>query len=92
MGDENLTHLQVAAFCNHNHLCKQSFLGFLVVRSFNLYLLVEVSKNIELGFLHGVVEFYIWRITFERLLSESFVNFFANIVSLVADHSVLQKR
>ena len=70
-------------------LCKQSFLGFknnfLVVRSFNFCLLVEVSKGLELGFLYGVVEFHIWRITFEML-------FFA-VLSLVADPSpVLQRR
>lgn len=75
---------------------KKSFLGFknnfLVVRSFKLYLLVEVSRGLERGFLHGVVEFYIWRITFETLSSESFVNFFTNkYLSLVADHPVLQK-
>ena len=53
---EDLTHLQVSAHSNHNHLCKQSFPGlknnFLVVRSFNFCLLVEVSKGLELGFLH----------------------------------------
>ena len=48
------------------------------------------AKN--LFFLHGVAEFYIWRITFETLSSESFVNFFTNKdLSLVADHPVLQK-
>ena len=51
---EVLTHLQVSTLCNHNHLCKQSiFLGFknnfLVFRGFNLYLLAEVSKGLELG-------------------------------------------
>ena len=86
---EDFTHLQVSALSNHNHLCKQSFLGFknnfLVVRSFNFCLLVEVSKGLELGFLYGVVEFYIWRITFEMLV-------FA-VLSLVADPSpVLQRR
>ena len=52
---EGLTNLQVSALCNHNHLCKQSFLGFeinfLVVRNFNHYILVEVSKGLELGFI-----------------------------------------
>ena len=61
MGEE-LTHLQVSVLGNRNHWCKQSFLGFkntfVVVRSFNLYLTVEVSKDLELGFLLGVVEFY----------------------------------
>ena len=51
MGEE-LTQLQVSALYNHNHLCKQSFLGFknnfLLVRSFNLYLIVEVSKDREI--------------------------------------------
>ena len=79
----DFTHLQVSALSNHNHFCKQSFLGFkndfLVVRSFNFCLLVEVSKSLELGFLHGVVEFYIWQITLETLFSESLVNVFANI-------------
>ena len=80
---EGLTHLQVFALCNRNHLCKQSFPGLkknvLVVRSLNLYLLVEVSKHLELGFLHGVLEFYIWRITLETLFSKSLVKFFGNI-------------
>ena len=80
---EDLTHLQVSELCNHNHLYKQSFFGFknnfLVVRSFNLYLLVEVSKGLELVFLHGVMEIYVWRITLETLFSECLVTFFANI-------------
>ena len=71
---EDFTHLQVSALCNHDHLCRKPFLGFrnnfLVVRSLNFYILVEVSKGLELGFLHSVVEFYFWRITFETLFSE----------------------
>ena len=86
---EDFTHLQISALCAHNYLCRQSNLGFrnntLVVISFNLYLLVEISKGIELGFLLGVVEFYIWRITFEQLFSESSLKW-RPTVSLIPHH------
>ena len=51
MGEE-LAHLQVSVLGNRIHWCTQSFLGFknnfLLVRSFNLYLIVEVSKDREI--------------------------------------------